>query len=396
MALFLVSLSGCTSVNVHGVEPLPMPTAEAVTVTPEPVVAATPEPVPVDPTEPVYAPENLLNGIPIVGLREEVDGQFQSYLTGEWKDSSVAKRRPFGLMVPNNKPALPQYGISAASIYYEAPVEGAITRLMVILEDYDDLPYVGPVRSARDYYIYEAMGKDAFFCHWGLAVPYCADLINSAKVDNVSQNTDKEVKVTAVEAYRRISRPGKALEFTGYMDIPGFIKAVERLGYRTTYADDFVPQFTFAAENTRVEYIDFPAVSKIYPGGTSSNGGGYGYATPCFEYNPDDYLYYRTEYGAKHIDEMNNQQIAVSNVVLQHINGWARDAKGYLQFELLNGGKAQVFTNGKMIEGTWTRAAEDQPAKFYDDLGDEIIFNQGKTWICVIRNDYADKILLEQ
>ncbi|MDR0221540.1 MAG: DUF3048 domain-containing protein [Lachnospiraceae bacterium] len=323
-----------------------------------------------------------------------MDGKFQSYLTGEWKDASVALRRPFGVMSPNNKPALPQYGISAASIVYEAPVEGAITRLMYIVEDYDDLSHIGPVRSARDYYVYEAIGKNAFFCHWGLAVPYCSDLINSSKVDNISVKLTG-VNVGADEAFKRISRLGKALEFTGYMIIDGYKKAVERLKYDTAYSEDFVPQFTFAAENTRIEYEDFPAITDIYPGGSANNGGGYGNAQPHFAYNADDFLYYRYEYGGKHIDEMNDQQVAVSNVVLQHTKGWARDAKGYLQFDFLAGGKAQVFTNGKMIEGTWTREAENRPAKFYDDLGNEIVFNQGKTWICVIRNDFANKIVLE-
>jgi hypothetical protein len=265
---------------------------------------------------------------------------------------------------------------------------------MVVVEDYSGLEYIGPVRSARDYYIYEAIGKDAYFCHWGLAVPYCADLINSNRVDNISVKLTG-VDVGADEAFKRYPRPGKQLEFTGYMVIDGFEKAVARLGYETAYSEDFVPQFTFAAEGTRVEYEDAPAANTIYPGGSSSNGGGYGDGKPRFEYDEDSYLYYRFEYGDKHIDEMNNEQLAVSNIVFQHIRGWSRDDKGYLQFELFGSGKAQVFTNGRMIEGTWVRDGENEPAKFYDQQDNEIIFNQGKTWICVIREDYADKIVIE-
>ena len=86
-----------------------------------------------------------------------VDGQMQSYLTGEWKEEDVVKRRSMAVMIPNNKAALPQYGISLASIIYEAPVEGRITRLMAFFEDYDDLVCVGPVRSCIYYYVSEAM-----------------------------------------------------------------------------------------------------------------------------------------------------------------------------------------------------------------------------------------------
>jgi hypothetical protein len=377
------------------IQPLSIPEAEAAVYIPDPEpeleIEEEPEPEPEPEVEPdiEYSPENLLNGVAIVGIREVKDGQFQSYLTGEWKDAGVSQRRPFGLVVPNNKPALPQYGLSKASIIYEAPVEGAVTRLLVVVEDYDDLTHIGPVRSARDYFITEAMGKNAFFCHWGLAVPYCADLINSSRVDNISAKV-VGVDRGADEAFKRISRPGKALEFTGYMTIEGFNQAINRFEYFTAYSNDFVPQFTFAAENTRVEYLDCPEATKIYPGGTSSNSGGYGSHQPRFEYDATDNLYYRYQYGDKHIDEMNNQQLTVSNVVFQYMKGESRDAKGYLKFDVLGNGKSIIFTNGQVIEGTWRRDREDQPAKFYDELGDEVVLNQGKTWICVIRNSHAE------
>ena len=71
--------------------------------------------------------------LPVIGEREAVDGQMQSYLTGEWKDEEVVRRKPIAVMIPNNAPAMPQYGIANADIIYEAPVEGRITRLMGIL-----------------------------------------------------------------------------------------------------------------------------------------------------------------------------------------------------------------------------------------------------------------------
>ena len=108
------------------------------------------------------------SGPDVITDREIIDGKMQSYLTGEWKDLDVAKRRSMAVMIPNNKAALPQYGISQASVIYEAPVEGRITRLMGIFEDYDDLKRIGPVRSARDYYLYEAMAFDSIYVNWDL------------------------------------------------------------------------------------------------------------------------------------------------------------------------------------------------------------------------------------
>ncbi|MDR0221539.1 MAG: DUF3048 domain-containing protein [Lachnospiraceae bacterium] len=374
------------------IQPLPSPSAEKIAAT-TPAPTATPEAPPeVDDS----IDENLLNGVPIVGKRYMWNGMWQSFLTGEWKNADITTRRPLAVMIANNQPALPQYGVSQYSVMYEAPVEGRVTRLMGIFEDYDDLQRIGPVRSARDYFVYEAMGKNAIFCNWGLAVPYTADLINSDKVDNIS------VKLTGIEvgadkAFTRITRPGYAIEYTGYMKNEGYTEEVGRLGYSTVYEYDFVPQFTFAAEGTRVEYEDAPDAKIIRPGGASANQGGFGNTTPYFEYNEEDKLYYRFQSGREHIDERNNEQLYCSNVVLQYAHGEVRDAKDYLAFGVHGEGyKALVFTNGKVVEGTWKRMDGDRtPAKFYDLEGNEIIFNQGKTWICLIWDEHSESVEYE-
>ncbi|MCL2717218.1 MAG: DUF3048 domain-containing protein [Lachnospiraceae bacterium] len=385
IGLITTILSGCGNKEI---QPLPIPVGENVGEQQEnqPEIILQPED---------FSSENLLNGIPIIGVREEKDGMFQSYLTGEWKDVDVAKRRPFAMIIPNNQQALPQYGLSAASIVFEAPVEGRLTRLLAFVEDYDDLDRIGPARSARDYFIYEAMGKEAIFCNWGLTVVYCGPLINSDRVDNVS-NPVSGIDRGAAEAFKRVSRPGYATEYTGYMIIEGYNDAVRRLGYDTHYSSNFVPQFVFAAEFTRVEYADYPDATIIRPGGASSNSGGYGISRPSFEYNEDDRLYYRFDYGKKHIDEMNNQQLAYTNIVLQYTYGEVRDANDYLVFELHGSGKpVKIFTNGKVIDGTWRRSRDNEPAKYYDKDGHEIVLNQGKTWVCLIWEDFADFVEYE-
>ena len=123
-----------------------------VTVEAEPIAPATSES-----TEKTEEATETKKDFAVITDRKVVDGKMQSYLTGEWKDADVVQRRNMAVMIPNNKPAMPQYGLSKASIIYEAPVEGRITRLMAIFEDYDDLDHIGPVRSSRDYYVYEAM-----------------------------------------------------------------------------------------------------------------------------------------------------------------------------------------------------------------------------------------------
>ena len=347
-----------------------------------PTSAATAEPTPTPEPE----------GFAVIEEREVVDGKMQSYLTGEWKDESVVTRRPIAVMIPNNAPAMPQYGISKASIIYEAPVEGRITRLMAVFEDFDDLDRIGPVRSSRDYFVYVAMGYEAIYCNWGLARPYVEELINRDTVQNISAAVEG-IYNPAHEAFDRVSRPGYATEFTGYLFIDGMKKAAERLSYDWDYDDAYVPPFTFAAEEVRAEdnYQDAESATKIMPGGTEGNKGGYGAYTPYFEYHEDDGLYYRYQDGKEQTDEIDGSQLAVSNVVFQYCHGEVRDDHDYLAFGVHGEGDAIVFTGGKVIKGTWKRYDGDAtPAKFYDENGEEIIFNQGKTWICNIWQEYGE------
>jgi hypothetical protein len=243
-------------------------------------------------------------------------------------------------------------------------------------------------------------------------VPYVSDLINSDRVDNVSVRLTG-IAVGADEAFNRVERPGYRPEYRAYMFVKpysattkGYISAVERLGYRTDYNSDFKPQFTFAAENTRVEYEGYPDAISIWPGGKTTSQGGYGSQKSGFEYNEEDHLYYRFQSGEPQIDEMNNEQLTCSNIVFQYAEGRQLDPNDYLDFTIhadpRTPKKAVIFTNGKMIEGTWYRPLVDAngneikvPAKFHDLQGNEIILNQGKTWICLIWDEYADAILIE-
>lgn len=348
--------------------------------------------------------------------RKVVDGKKQSYLDGEWKDEAVVERRPLAIMVPNNPPAMPQYGLSQASIIYEAPVEGRITRLLAVIEDYDDMTYVGPIRSSRDYFVYEAMALDAIYCNWGLAVPYVADLINSNRVDNISQaNTGIASPYEKAFARRKDRKSsGYATEFTAYMwikeasasdsakdapdnSVKGYIQGVKDKGYATTYAESGRHKeagrkdssaFLFADDCT-MEYAEYPDALEIRPGGAQSNKGGYGQNNACFTYNTEDGLYYRSQYGAPQMDEMTGEQLAVKNVVFKVCHGEVRDDHDYLAFGVHGTGDAYVFTNGKMIKATWKHDSDYDANHFLDENGKEIVLNQGSTWFCNIWKEYS-------
>lgn len=353
-----------------------------------------------------------------IGQRTVVDGKIQSRLTGEWKDEAVANRRNMAIMIPNNKrggykdssPLMKQYGISYASIIYEAPVEGRITRLMAVFEDYDDLEFIGPVRSSRDYYIHEAMSFDSIYVNWGLAIPWVEKLIESEHIDNIS--TDPVIDNSYDRAFERNKdmMPGSATEFTGVLNVKKYEDGVKARGYEKEYRSTFVKTFEFADDGYLATYDNCPDATKVYPGGNSTNSGGYGSHRPCFEYNAEDRLYYRSQWGAPHTCGLTGEQLTVTNVIFKVCHGSRKEPDNpksdYLDFVTDGSGKAYVFTNGKVIEGTWERKGASDPSYgnyfnpnptlYYDAAGNEIVLNQGKTWICCIWDDYEEYISWEK
>lgn len=369
---------------------------------PEPVVKEDPvEPGPSITEAVVTDPDET----PVIEERTVVDGKKQSYLTGEWKDEAVVDRRPMAVMIPDNKPALPQYGISKASVIFEAPMEGfECTRLMAILEDYDDLDHIGPVRSARLYFMEYSLPYDAIYCNWGLApVPGAKELINSDRIHNISQAVEG-IDNPSQEAFDRDQERkdlGYSLEFTGIMTIDGYNAALDRMGYRKTHDDLFEQPFIFAQEGYISGYSDMPDAKTIYPGGKQGQGG-YGQTNPYFVYNETDHLYHRYQLDEPQIDEYNDEELTCRNVIFMiTVGDRYNENTGYLWFTVkgtdsVTGASAYYFTEGKVIEGYWLKDETDDGAyHYYDKDNNEIIFNQGKTWVCLIDGGFMGNIVIE-
>jgi hypothetical protein len=52
-------------------------------------------------------------------------------------------------------------------------------------------------------------------------------------------------------------------------------------------------------------------------------------------------------------------------------------------------GRAVVLTGGQMVEGTWERAAKEQPTRFLDAGGNPIEMAPGQTWVELLQDGYA-------
>ncbi len=314
--------------------------------------------------------------------RQEEDGKIRSYLSGKLVDKEAGTRRPVAVMLNNIEDALPMSGVSYADVIYECVVEGGLTRMMGIFENYDDLDKIGSVRSCRNYFVYCALEFDSIYCHYGQSV-YAMPLLEEDFVDNLS-GLGAEGDTVYYRTNDRIA-PHNA-----YASAKGIAKGIENLGYRTAYRDNYTGKFTFAKDGD----VIVPSAPETYD--ATHIEPGYVINKPWFDYNPEDGRYYRFEYGDKQIDAENDQQLYADNVVLQYTTWSTVDDKGYLAFDCHSGGDMVYISKGKAVPGTWIRFDGDQGAtRYFDREGKEIVFNQGKTWICLIQDTMGDKVVIK-
>jgi hypothetical protein len=310
-------------------------------------------------------------------IRKEVNGQIASYLTGEMKDVNVANRRPVAFMMSNDKAARPQYGINRAGVVYEAPIEGEMNRFMSIMEEYDDLPRIGSSRSMRTYYTYFAHEWDAITVHYGqstFAKPY---LKNNDDVNGIES--------IGYGAFYRTS--DKRSPHNAYTSGEKLNAAIAKFGYRETYDPSYNGHFKFSAPDKQLVPENSMDAFTVQPG--------YWYNKPQFDFNRDDGLYYRSQYGVPHMGD--EGQIAVKNIILQYAAIGNYATTDYLDINVHDDSYGFYITNGKAIPVTVKKDGEFGLTKFFDQQGKEITLNTGKTWICIIDSrKFYDTVIMDE
>ena len=59
---------------------------------------------------------------------------------------------------------------------------------------------------------------------------------------------------------------------------------------------------------------------------------------------------------------------------------------------LTGSGSGWFVTRGKAQKITWKKDSDLGQTKYYNQSGKEITLNTGKTWFCIVQNEYADNV----
>ncbi|MBS4042095.1 MAG: DUF3048 domain-containing protein, partial [Flavobacteriales bacterium] len=264
-------------------------------------------------------------------------------LTGLLISKEAANRRPVAVMINNLKQALPQSGIGQADIIYEALAEGSITRLLAVFQELNS-EKIGPVRSARHYYLNFAFDHDAIYVHYGQS-PQADVAIKQLKADNINGLSYLD-NILAWRDPVREKQKGM-LEHSLYTNAERIIKAWDIVKYQKEVKSDWKPMLSFSneewtpkGETAKSVYLPFA--------NTLINE---------FHYDEASKLYKRVQYNQVHIDELTSQQLETKNIIVQYtkITHIPNDTEGRRDMELVGGGKGVYITNGQAIPIIWSK-----------------------------------------
>ncbi|MBT9170572.1 MAG: putative lipoprotein YerB [Actinobacteria bacterium] len=298
--------------------------------------------------------------------QEEVPGGPYSPYDGKEVDQDISNLRPLAIIVENLPVARPQSGLTKASVVYEIVSEGGITRYVVIYGPNINPEIIGPVRSARPYYVEIAHSFDALFASFGGSE-------QAVKVIDYLEIPDIDAIRTGAPHWRDQSRsaPNNA-----YMNANKLRAFAENKGYSLSggrspflFKED-APEEGSGEPDTIVVNFSQPSFQAKF----------------VYNLEGNDYLKYVA--GNPHVDRETGEQIRVKNVIVQitdivNVGG----EPGHVAVRTTGEGQAFYFLDGKGISGTWRREGVDDPFAYLDQDGAPVKFNRGQIWVCFVPSE---------
>lgn len=278
-------------------------------------------------------------------------------------DAAAASRRPVAVMIDNLPGIGPQSGLDKACWVFEMLAEGGITRLMPVYL-HQDAPVVGPVRSARHYFLDKALEFGAAYSHCGWS-PQAQRDIQRLKVISLNEFYLPQV-------YWRVR--SKKEPHNVYTSTDRLFSELDRRGLLS-----FTPKWELAFHDdpSGVSGAHAERITLRYPGGYT------------VEYRWDagrvDGGYLRFVRGEQHKDQETGAPLVAKNVLVQFVDDVrVLDKEGRLDIKLTGQGSGRVFQLGVTYEANWSKGSRQDFTYWTDKNGRAVMLARGQTWVEVM------------
>lgn len=301
-----------------------------------------------------------------IQIQAASEPKYRHPLTGMPLYEDIGSPQVFSVMIDNHEDAWPPSGIEEAFLVIEAPVEGGISRMLAFFSGEQEVEKIGPVRSARPYFLDWANELDAVYTHVG-GSNEALDLIASGGTFDLNQYWWGEYFWRSTDRYapHNVYTSTKLLnEYYEFREEKG--ETPERL-YEFWKFKDAQP----LPEIVSTIHIDFSAPVYVVD----------------WSYDSQTQMYERSQFHKPHLAS-SGKQIKADNVVVVLTEIDVIDATGRRQIRTIGEGQAIIFQDGQRIDALWKKPSQTERLTFYDSqTKEEIAMNAGVTWIEVISED---------
>jgi hypothetical protein len=269
------------------------------------------------------------------------------------------------VMIDNYEPARPQMGIDKADIVFEIIAEGGITRYMALFYT-EAAATIGPVRSARYYFVQLAKGMDLPYAHVGGADDAFA-MIGNLRIKDIDEITNSQKYFW--------QDPKRKRPHATYTSTDKLIEAVTK------------KQYAFKEP-------EMPPIGKEFKGAALPDGqvtltyvaGRGGYRVDwIWDKDLGEGGQYRRHINDKAQSTADDIPLAADTIFILAAQSKSRNTNPVTSsVDIVGGGDAMCIVENKIIRGTWKKESAERPLFIYDASGALMERKQGKTWIQVI------------
>lgn len=277
--------------------------------------------------------------------------------------------RPFAVMIDNHKDAWPQAGLQKAYMVYEIVVEGGETRLMALFKG-ADVDKIGPVRSARHYFIDYAMENDAIYVHFGQSSQAASD-IKKYSINDINGISEDGSTFWRVK--------DKTAPHNAVTSMANLKKSAESKKFKTTSTEKSVLNYVTDEVNLEdgesAETITIPH-SQLQ--------------TVKYEYDSENKVYKRYARGVAQKDWDTKDAITIKNVIITYCDNYTltdTENKGRQGLKNIGTFDGYYITNGKAIKIKCIKEARDSKTIYQDLQGNVIKVNDGNTFVNICPTD---------